>query len=295
MTSPFESRAPAPLWRAGAFLLAFLVAAIVWSGLRSGLAGGGLSPLPAELAAGAVYVAAIFGLAILFRRRLDGRPLSSMGLSSPSTRMLAGGALAGVGMVAAVVTLGAATGHMSAGVVAVEGPGPLAEALLASLAAMTAVGIAEEITFRGYLLQALGERWTLGVGTVASGLLFGVVHLFGVSSWGEALLMVLSALTTTVLLVASRVVTGSIWWAVAWHTAWNWASASLGLYGPPGQPVEVAVDGPWWWVGPPGLHEAGLLVAAVNAFAAISLIAYASRRGSGMAWGRQLQEVGTAK
>lgn len=46
---------------------------------------------------------------------------------------------------------------------------------IATVAAMAAAAIAEEVTFQGYLLQSLGERWPLWAPTVGSELVFAAV------------------------------------------------------------------------------------------------------------------------
>ena len=55
--------------------------------------------------------------------------------------------------------------------------------------------IAEELFFRGLMLRAIGRRWTLPIGVVASSLVFGMFHFEGGSGVGHGLFIV--AVTAT--------------------------------------------------------------------------------------------------
>lgn len=50
--------------------------------------------------------------------------------------------------------------------------------------------IAEELFFRGLVLRAIGRRWTLPVGVVASSLVFGLLHFEGGDGIGHGLFIV---------------------------------------------------------------------------------------------------------
>ncbi len=64
---------------------------------------------------------------------------------------------------------------------------------------------------------------------VLTGIIFGAVHFL---QSGFNLMFVLSATILTVFLALSRLQTQAIWWAIGWHTAWNWVQISvLGLRG----------------------------------------------------------------
>jgi membrane protease YdiL (CAAX protease family) len=67
-----------------------------------------------------------------------------------------------------------------------ERPGPLVGFALWVLVAV-ATPIAEELFFRGLTLRAIGRRWGLPIGVVASSVVFGLMHATGGTSIGSAL------------------------------------------------------------------------------------------------------------
>ena len=73
-------------------------------------------------------------------------------------------------------------------------PGVLAGIALWVLIAVC-TPIAEELFFRGLMLRAIGRRWTLPIGVVASSLVFGMFHFEGGSGVGHGLFIV--AVTAT--------------------------------------------------------------------------------------------------
>lgn len=99
------------------------------------------------------------------------------------------------------------------GIVAVE-PGGLASFVLGCLA----VGLYEETVFRGVLVRVLLPRGQL-VATVGSAALFGLWHLG--AGQPENLFLVVQATLVGVGLAATRLLSGTIWPAVAWHAAYN--------------------------------------------------------------------------
>ena len=279
-----------PLWRVALCLGGFLIAAVLWSGLRGLLHEADLRVTTIEATAGSLYVGGTLALVAGLGRGLDRRPLASIGLTRPRPAHLLTGAVVAAGTVVCLIGLGVLAGGFTIDLASIGEPGWAAvlDATLATILAMSAVAISEELVFRGYALQTLAERWPLWVATATSGIAFAAMHMFGVKTMPEAGAMTLSAVTVTALLVVARVITGSIWWAVAWHAVWNVLIASLGLYGSSPHAVQVSVDGPWWLVGPPGLVEASALVIAANAAATALLIIYAARRGQRLNWRQRL-------
>lgn len=96
--------------------------------------------------------------------------------------------------------------------------------VLAILFFVIAVGIAEEVYFRGLILPLLNTRWDLKTSILLSSLLFGVGHFAGAlsgASAGEVILTVVNAtvfgLTAALLTVHTR----SIRTAVIWHITFN--------------------------------------------------------------------------
>lgn len=133
------------------------------------------------------------------------------------------------------------------------------------LAAMLVAGFAEELLFRGYILSCLSRG--LGFWPAALGLsvLFGVAHL---NKPMENVPDILNIVLLGLLLCYSVRRTGSLWFGIGFHAAFN--LFALGLYGSPntgagGQPLEhhildTHVAGPAWLTGgPQGLEASWLL------------------------------------
>ena len=90
------------------------------------------------------------------------------------------------------------------------------------------VGIFEELFFRGYLQsvisRGIGFWWTTLLLCVA----FGAVHS---GNKGESPLGVFNAAAVGFLFCISLWFTGSLWWAIGFHAAWDWGESFL--YGTP--------------------------------------------------------------
>ena len=108
------------------------------------------------------------------------------------------------------------------------------------------VGLFEEFLFRGYLQFTLARAvtrimrrvspqnthmhaisfWTAAL--LLSGILFAATH---VSNHGETLLGIVAVAVAGFVFVFSLWRTGSLWWAIGFHSAWDWAQSFL--YGTP--------------------------------------------------------------
>ena len=87
-----------------------------------------------------------------------------------------------------------------------------------------ATGLFEEIAFRGYLLGRLGEAVGFPIAAILTSLLFGLVHL---SSGFDAGVAIVDAVLIGGVLALSIRLTGSLWWAIGFHAAWDWAESYL--------------------------------------------------------------------
>lgn len=96
------------------------------------------------------------------------------------------------------------------------------------LIAFLLVGISEELALRGYLQQVL----TRGIGFWPSAILlsigFGALHL---GNSGEAIFGVITAGLAGLVFCYSLWRSGSLWWAIGNHMAWDWAQSYF--YGVP--------------------------------------------------------------
>lgn len=92
------------------------------------------------------------------------------------------------------------------------------------LAAFLFVGFSEELAFRAYLQQTLTRslnfRWALVILSV----LFAAAHI---GNGGENPIGLANVVLAGVILALSVWRTGTIWWAVGFHMAWDWAQSFL--------------------------------------------------------------------
>lgn len=95
---------------------------------------------------------------------------------------------------------------------------------LKSLWFFTLPAAAEEVLFRGYLLQALVEAWGRTEALWATSLAFGVLHL---SNPDTSLVGIGNIVVAGLFLGAVYLKTASLWWATGAHLGWNWALGFL--------------------------------------------------------------------
>ena len=86
------------------------------------------------------------------------------------------------------------------------------------------VGFAEEATFRGYVLFKLRRSTTLTVALIASSVLFGLAH---VGNEGESVLGILQVVGFGLVCCLAIWRTGSLWWGIGFHAAWDWSETFL--------------------------------------------------------------------
>lgn len=97
----------------------------------------------------------------------------------------------------------------------------------AGFAAVWALGFVgtalfEETVFRGYVLKRLAEAAGFRVAACVTSLLFGLAHL---SSGFDAGLALVNAVLVGGILAVSVRLTGSLWWAIGFHAAWDWVES----------------------------------------------------------------------
>lgn len=144
---------------------------------------------------------------------------------------------------------------------------------LLQLATLGPAGLAEELFMRGLAFQAVRRRLGDAVAVLASGLVFGLLHLDNPEgSWVSTLIIALVGCWFALLTVRS----GSVWMAVGVHVSWNWVEGFL--FGQPvsGHPAAspafsstVAASAGFWVGGPFGPEAAGWTVVVL----AVALLA----------------------
>ena len=82
----------------------------------------------------------------------------------------------------------------------------------------------EETVFRGYVLKRLTEAAGFPLAACVTSLLFGLAHM---SSGFDAGLALVNAVLVGGILALSVRLTGSLWWAIGFHGAWDWAESYL--------------------------------------------------------------------
>ena len=185
------------------------------------------------------------------------------------------GLLWGVALMSCVLVVLRATGNFNFGSIGLPPQKILMFGLIWAIV-FAMVGVTEGFAFSGYPLFALAR----GLGFwPAAGLLavfFGSVHL--VINAGENWLGSVSLVTVGLLLPFTIRRTGSLWFAIGIHAAWDWAQSFL--YGVPDSGITVhghllnpSFHGSKWMTGGTAGPEASIvtLLGYVFAFALISL------------------------
>jgi membrane protease YdiL (CAAX protease family) len=242
-----ERRLRAP-WRVVLGLLLVLVLGVAGSVLGSALERAGVGPGPPTGGAGVVaQVAVLAGFVAglcLAGRYVDRRRLHDFGLGQSRAWWadLCFGLALGVAMPGVVFGLELAAGlvQVTGTLVTRSGPTlpatsgvPFALAFAVTAAYFVAVGVFEELFFRGYLLTnvaeglrgwRLGTRGALAVATVLTSGLFGLAHTANPNA------SVLAAVTITLyggFLAAGYLLTGRIATPIGVHVTWNLAVSSV--------------------------------------------------------------------
>ncbi len=186
-------------------------------------------------------------VALLEHRRIDSYGLP---LERASGGLFWNGAFLGLGG-AIFVALGMlVTGAMRVHGVALHGSNWIVSPLL-WLIAMVLVGISEEYLFRGYALQSLWRAagfWPAALITTA---LFAGAH---VSKPHENALDIGMIFALGIIICLSVRVTGSLWWAVGWHAAFDFGQLFIigtrnGGQVPVDRLLNVSFPGPVWLTG----------------------------------------------
>jgi uncharacterized protein len=264
------------------------LAALAWfvSNVVSGALTGDGARLPALESALtlAPAIALGYGVRILmvwaWVARFEGRGLRTLGFPRGQGVARAGaGFLVGLAMFTAVVLVLVATGALAPDL---PRPGSQGAAALAGvmlmLVAWLVQGSAEELLYRGFVLQVLARR-RVWLGVVVSSGLFALAHL---QAWAAPVALLNLALVG-VLTCVYALREGGLWGVCGVHAAWNWAQGNLfglvvsGQDVPGGVLVDLRAEGSAWLTGGPFGVEASLATTVVL-LAGIALI-YVVRPG----------------
>jgi hypothetical protein len=229
--------------------------------------------------------AAGVGVALVFRRFLDRRPLATLGFTFRVRwlRLFGIGILLGLGMQTLVLVLESTLGYAHTALP------QFSDAQLGSLGFVIPVlllgAVSEEMPIRGYLFQNLREAWGTWPALIATSLAFAALHLFNPSSHADLLMTMIGVAAAGALFCLSVVVTGSLWLAVGCHFAWNLFEGPVfgfpvsGLSIGSAHILSQSVNGPEWFTGGSFGPEAGassLIALAVGA----AILVVLHRRGA---------------
>jgi membrane protease YdiL (CAAX protease family) len=185
--------------------------------------------------------------ALCERRRIDGYGLP---INQAFGGLFWNGVVAGLAAVAFVAAGMLVTGGMRIHGIALRGADLILSPLLWSVA-MLFVGVTEEYFFRGYALQSLWRGagfWPAALITTA---LFAGLHL--VKPHENAIDIGMIFVLGLIICISVRI-TGSLWWAVGWHAAFDLGQLFIigtpnGGHVPQGRLFDVTFPGPAWITG----------------------------------------------
>ena len=210
-------------WRAALFILLaiiflFALALITPRALLRWLAPhGGITP--GFVALNEFLLLLPIAAASFIMTRLEGRTFLSCGLAGPRLARLAGGFAAGLALLILLILLLAATGHA----ITVWGglpPGGVFGFAIAWAAASLLTGLAEELAFRGYLLQILCRGLGAWPAIALTSLLFAALHA---SNSGEGATGLATAALGGAIMALGIRGTGTLWWSIGFHGGWDYA------------------------------------------------------------------------
>ena len=152
--------------------------------------------------------------------QLEGRGFYSCGLAGERrlVRFL-GGAGAGLGLILLLVLLVLVTGHAAVAWGGLRPAAVLSYALAWGFVSFL-TGLTEELALRGYLLQALHRGLGFWPALAITSLIFAVSHI---SNTGESFIGIVNVMMAGAILALGVRGTGSLWWSIGLHSAWDYA------------------------------------------------------------------------
>ncbi len=252
-------------------------------------------------------VLGVLGWTYLFRRHVDKRPWRGIGL----TPLRQGLPLVLLGFVLGGVMLGLVFGiDYGFGWIQVVGTEFSVSGMAFSIGIVIAnllggsivPGFTEELAFRGYAFQNLGERFPIWLAVLITGVLFGLFHVlhFGEGSVFAIVSFVGLAIPLfTILTVILRLGTRSLWLAIGFHTSWDWFLNNVLGLGYADSPthghalLHINITGPAIMVGAaPFPTESGLVALFVLVLGIVLISLWVRYRKRDFSWQARLNEEG---
>ena len=171
------------------------------------------------------------------------------------------GAFWGLALLSMLVAALAASGHLAMDGLSVHGYGIAIYGCLWGIAFFLAA-MSEETLFRGYPFYTLARAIGFWPATILLSLVFGFVHVTNV---GEATFGLASIVLVGVAFCLCLRLSGSLWWGIGFHAAWDWGQGFL--FGTPVSGLLIqqrliqshAAGAPFWSGGTAG-PEASVLI-----------------------------------
>jgi membrane protease YdiL (CAAX protease family) len=236
------------IWVAIAFIFPGLpVLALHLQGDRSNAVFSVRSELPLK-----AWFAFCVTLATWIVSRMEKRPLSDYGIPPRGIFGLRfwEGCLWGFAMLSAILLVLRVTGHFQIDSVALAG-GAVWRYAIGWGAVFLAVAVHEEFAFRGYWLFAFARFRGFWKAALLTSFIFGLAHL---GNPNENVLGILQVVWIGLLFCLMIRRTGTLWFALGFHAAWDWAETFF--YGTPdsgllgvGRYLNTSVQGPKWLTG----------------------------------------------
>jgi membrane protease YdiL (CAAX protease family) len=217
-------------------------------------------------------LAFFIALATWIVSRMEKRPLADYGIPVGQAfgKRFWEGMLWGFAMLSAILVVLRISGHFQIDSVALSG-GAVVRPALGWGATFLAVALHEELAFRGYWLFVMARRWRFWKAALFLSAIFGVAHL---GNHGENVLGILQVVGIGLLFCLMIRRTGTLWFAIGFHAAWDWAETFF--YGTPdsgllgvGRLLNSSVRGPNWLTGGSAGPEGSILAMVILAVCAV--------------------------
>lgn len=196
-------------------------------------------------------VSGILAIATLATSLIERRKLTQLGFSLKNAlpRFIQGLAIGVAAMCAEIGLLWLCKG-ITLGQVVLHGKDVLVFGGQWALAFLL-VGVAEELAFRGYLQQTLARGLNFRWSALIMGVLFMAAHTM---NGGETPVGLLSVFLAGLVFTLSVWRTGTVWWAIGFHAAWDWTQSFVFGVADSGHPsvgtfMTATPAGPAWLSG----------------------------------------------
>jgi hypothetical protein len=212
---------------------------------------GSVLTIRSELPTKVITTAFLF-LATWFLSRVEKRSLGEYGIPPRQAlgRRFWEGCLWGFVMLSVIPLVLGVSGHFRIESLAFTG-GEVIHYAVGWAAVFLALSMTEEFAFRGYWLFSLSRRMRFWPAALFLSAVFGAAHL---TNSKENAFGVAEAFATGLILCFTVRRTGTLWFAVGFHAAWDWAETFF--YGVPdsgllgvGRLLNTSLRGPTWVTG----------------------------------------------